>query len=62
MSENESFALGTCLATQRWCRLGGRCSYCGCRYRLICVVNVHDDVFRVIGEIGYISDNIGDNI
>ena len=34
----------------------------GCRHRLICIVNVHDDIFRVIGDIVYVRDNVSDNI
>ena len=34
----------------------------GCGNRLVCVVNVHNHVLRVIGDIVYVSDDIGNNI
>ena len=34
----------------------------GSRHRLICIVDVHDHVFRVIGDIVYVSDNVSDDL
>ena len=34
----------------------------GCGNRLVFLIDVHYHVFRIIGDIGYVSDNISDNI
>ena len=60
------FAPEAGLETPKWYRLGDRWSrmrtYGRCRHRLICIVNVHDHVFRIIGDIVYVCDNISDDV